>query len=118
MATSLTNTAGINFAGTDVTAQATALLASEPTVTKTVTPTTAVTGTVLSYTVTITNTDTDPLIDIEFTDTLPAGVTYDTGSFHVNGTVQTPTVTGNVITYIIPSLAVGANTVTLSATVS
>lgn len=52
-----------------------------------------------------TNVSLNALTNLPFTDTIPTGATFVTGSFTVNGTAATPTVTNNTLTYTIPTIA-------------
>lgn len=76
-----------------------------PTVLKAVDKLTASIGDTLTYTVTITNVGLSQLTNLPFTDVLPNGSTFVAGSFTVNGSAATPTLTTNTLTYTIPSIA-------------
>lgn len=56
-------------------------------------------GQTICYTVTIVNNSDVDVEDILFTDPLESYLTYVDGSFAVDGTPETPTVTGNEIQY-------------------
>lgn len=69
------------------------VLVAEPTlkITKIVSPSTIVqSGTVVSYTVTVTNTGTAAAFDLQFADTLPPGLTLVAGSLSVAGGCTNP----------------------------
>lgn len=102
----LSNSASVTYGGSPVNSNTvvTALLLA-PTVVKAVDKLTASIGDTLTYTVTVTNLSTTPLTNLPFSDALPAGSTYVTDSFKVNATAATPTVTGNTLTYTIPTIA-------------
>ena len=87
------------------------LLDLTPTIVKLVDKATAKIGDTLTYTVTVTNLNLTQLTNIPFTDVLPTGSTYVTGSFQVGGAPATPTVTNNTLTYTIPTVAVATPTV-------
>lgn len=82
-----------------------------PLITKAVDQNTASIGDVLTYTVTLTNDGLVAITDLPLTDALPVGSTYVVDSFTVNGTPATPVLTGNTLTYTIPTLAPTADTV-------
>lgn len=102
----LDNTASVSYGGNTINSNAvsTALLLA-PTILKAVDKLTANIGDTLTYTVTISNLGLSPLTNLPFTDNLPAGATFTTGSFTVNGAAATPTLTSNTLTYTIPSIA-------------
>ena len=84
--------------------------------TKTAAPEPVSTGGTITYTLTVTNSSTDPAISVTLTDPLPAGLTFAscvaTAGGVCGGTGNTP-----VVAY--PSLAAGASsTVTITATVT
>lgn len=76
-----------------------------------------VSGSTITYTIVITNNATAALTDVDFSDTIPTGLTYTTDSFTVNGVSETPTVSGQDLTYTISSLSVGATVIIFSVTV-
>lgn len=101
----LDNTASITYGGSTITSNSVStVLLLAPTILKAVDKLTASIGDTLTYTVTITNVGLNALSNIPFSDTLPAGSTFVTGSFTVNGTAATPAQTGNVLTYTIPTI--------------
>lgn len=110
--TSVSNTASATFNG-NVTQSAPAVtqLTLDPTITKTVDKPTASIGEILTYTITIGNESEVPITNITFSDTLPVGTSYVTGSFTVNGVSVTPSVSGSTISYQIPSIEAAANSV-------
>ncbi len=115
----LSNTASITYGGNTITSTpaVTALLLA-PTIVKLVDKATASIGDTLTYTVTVTNLATTAITSLPFSDTVPAGATYVSGSFKVNGTAATPTVTGSTLTYTIPTVpALGTAIVVFQATV-
>ena len=103
--TSLSNTANIEYNGTSVASNAaTTVLLLDPTISKTVDKPTASIGEVVTYTVTISNPSEVSMTSLTFTDNLPAGLTYLTGSFEVNGIPATPTISGNTLAYNISAI--------------
>lgn len=106
----LDNTASITYGGSPVNSNTVStVLLLAPTILKAVDKLTASIGDTLTYTVTITNVGLSPLTNLPFTDTLPTGATFTSGSFTVNGTAATPTLTSNTLTYTIPTIpALGA----------
>jgi uncharacterized repeat protein (TIGR01451 family) len=64
----------------------------------------AIHGKNLTYCVDIINRSTAKVPDVRFRDTLDLGVQYVSGSFMVNGTPQTPSISGQTLTYLIPNL--------------
>lgn len=68
------------------------------------------------YTCQITNPNPLPVLLVLFTDTIPAGMSFVTGSFKVNNVVTIPALTGQVLTYTIPTIAANA-TVTVEFSV-
>lgn len=114
----LDNVASVTYGGNTINSnQVETLLLLAPTLLKAVDKLVASIGDTLTYTVTITNLALSPITNLPLTDALPAGSTYVTDSFKVNGTAATPTLNGNTLTYTIPSVATGATTVTYSVTV-
>lgn len=108
--TMLDNYASVTFEGASIISNTVnTLLKLPPTIIKAVDLATALIGDILTYTITITNTGVPTIPSLPFRDSLPVGCAYLPSSFTVNGTTQTPTLTGNVLTYTIssiPSLAV------------
>ena len=115
----LDNTASVVYDGTTVTSNtASTLLLLAPTVVKTVDKLSANIGDTLTYTVTVTNVSLSSITNLPFTDALPLGSSYMADSFAVNGSAATPTVTGNTLTYTIPSIpAAGAAVLTFQVQV-
>lgn len=102
----LNNTASITYGGSTISSNTVStILLLAPTILKAVDKLTANIGDTLTYTVTITNLGLSAITNLPFTDAVPAGSTFVTGSFTVNGTAATPTVTGSTLTYTIPSIA-------------
>lgn len=102
----LDNTASVTYGGSPVNSNTVStVLLLAPTVLKAVDKLTASIGDTLTYTVTITNVGLSQLTNLPFTDVLPNGSTFVTGSFTVNGSAATPTLTTNTLTYTIPSIA-------------
>jgi uncharacterized repeat protein (TIGR01451 family) len=84
--------------------------------TKTAAPEPVATGGTVTYTLTVTNSATDPAISVTVTDPLPTGVTFASCSATGGGTCGG---SGNVRTITYPSLAAGASsTITITATVT
>lgn len=102
----LDNSASITYGGNTINSNTVStVLLLAPTIVKAVDKLTASIGDTLTYTVTVTNVGLNPLTNIPFTDTIPAGATFVTASFTVNGSAATPTLTGNTLTYTIPTIA-------------
>lgn len=102
----LNNTASVTYGGSTISSNTVStILLLAPTILKAVDKLTANIGDTLTYTVTITNLGLSAITNLPFTDAVPAGSTFVTGSFTVNGTAATPTVTGSTLTYTIPSIA-------------
>lgn len=102
----LNNTASVTYGGSTISSNTVStILLLAPTILKAVDKLTANIGDTLTYTVTITNLGLSAITNLPFTDVVPAGGTFVTGSFTVNGTAATPTVTGGTLTYTIPSIA-------------
>lgn len=100
------NTASVTYGGSPVNSNSVStVLLLAPTIVKAVDKLTASIGDTLTYTVTITNLALNPLNNLPFTDNLPAGTTFVTGSFTVNSAAATPTLTSNTLTYTIPTVA-------------
>lgn len=115
----LSNTASVLFNGNPVNSNnvSTNLLLA-PTLLKAVDKLTANIGDVLTYTVTITNLSLTEMTSVPFTDILPAGCSYVTDSFELNGKVAVPTVVDNTLTYIIATIApLGIATIQFQSTV-
>ena len=111
--------ASITYGGNTITSNtATTLLLLAPTIAKAVDKPTAGIGDTLTYTLTITNLALSALTNLPLTDTIPQGAAYQTDSFKVNGTAAAPTVTGNTLTYTIPTVpAAGTAVVTFQVLV-
>ena len=110
--TSISNTASATFNG-NITQSAPAVtqLTLDPTITKTVDKSVASIGEILNYTVTIGNESEVPISGVTFSDSIPVGSNYVTGSFEINGVSATPSVSGNTISYVIPSIDASGNSV-------
>ena len=105
------NDATNNSSSVDVTVVALADLS----ISKTVSDNDAQAGASLVYTVTVTNDGPSPAVDVVVEDTLPAGVTFVSGT-GPNG--ETLSETGGVVTYDAGTIASGANfTLTINATI-
>lgn len=115
----LENIASLSYGGTTINSNPVdTLLLLAPTIVKTVDKLTASIGDTLTYTIVITNVGLSPIDKLPLTDVLPAGSTFVSGSFTVNGTVATPTLTANTLTYTIPSIdALGVTTITFQTKV-
>lgn len=102
----LDNQASVTYGGNPIQSNTVStVLLLAPTLLKAVDKLTASIGETLTYTVTITNAGLSPLTDLPFTDVIPAGGSFVTGSFKVNGAAATPTLTNNTLTYTIPTIA-------------
>lgn len=100
------NTASVTYGGSPINSNSVStVLLLAPTLLKSVDKLTASIGDTLTYTITVTNVGLNTLTNLPFTDVVPTGTTFVTGSFAVNGTAATPTVTNNTLTYTIPSIA-------------
>lgn len=101
----LDNLASIVFEGNTINSNTVeTILSLAPTILKAVDKLTANIGDILTYTVTLTSVSLSTITNLPFTDVLPAGCTYVPGSFTVNTTPATPTLTGNTLTYTIPTI--------------
>lgn len=110
--TSISNTASATFNG-NVTQSAPAVtqLTLDPTIEKSVDKPTASIGEILTYTVTIGNESEVPISGVTFSDSIPVGSNYVTGSFTVDGVSTTPSISGNTISYVIPSIDAASNSI-------
>ena len=103
--TSISNTANATYNGNVVqSSPAVTQLLLTPSITKTVDKSTASIGEILTYTVDIENESEVPITGVTFSDTIPVGSNYVTGSFTANGTIVTPEISGSTISYNIPSI--------------
>lgn len=94
------------------------LLLVLPTITKTVDKRIASINDILTYTATITNVGLTTITNIPFTDVLPTGCEFITGSFKENGSQVTPELKESTLHYTIPSIsALGVVTLTFQVTV-
>lgn len=101
----LDNSASITYGGNPINSNTVStVLLLAPTIVKAVDKLTASIGDTLTYTVTVTNVALNALSNLPFSDTLPAGTTFVTGTFTVNGSAATPTVTSSTLTYTIPTI--------------
>ena len=102
----LDNTASVTYGGNPINSNSVStVLLLPPTLLKAGDKLTASIGDTLTYTITVTNVSLNALTNLPFTDTIPNGATFVTGSFTVNVTAATPTVTNNTLTYTIPTIA-------------
>ncbi len=89
------------------------ILLLPPIIAKTVDKLIASIGETLTYTLVITNLALNPITNLPFADSIPAGTEYIAGSFTLNGSTVTPTITDDVLNYTIPNLgALGIATIT------
>lgn len=101
------NAASITYNGQTITSlPAETLLLVLPTILKTVDKAIANIGDTLTYTVTITNLGLTSMNNVPFSDEIPAGSEYVDGSFKLNGSTVTPTITEGVLNYTIPSIGI------------
>ncbi len=83
------------------------------------TPIDVVSGQQVDYQIVIKNPNSTSFSNVKFMDNIPSGMNYITGTFKVNGSTQTPTISGNVLSYIISTLpGSGSVTIDFSVTVS
>lgn len=102
----LDNIASVTYDGNQIDSNSVStILLVAPTLLKAVDKLTASIGETITYTVTITNVGLSALTDLPFADNIPAGASYVTDSFTINGTAATPTVENNTLTYTVPSIA-------------
>lgn len=113
------NTSSLTYGGSTITSNTVStLLLLPPTLLKTVDKLTANINDTLTYTITITNPTLSDMTNLPFTDTIANGASYVTGSFKVNGTAATPTITGSKLTYTVPTVsALGSTTIIFQVTV-
>lgn len=116
----LDNLASVTYKGTTLLSNTVeTLLDLAPILLKVVDKLTASIGDTLTYTITITNPGLTAMTSLAFRDALPAGAVYVADSFKIDGAATVPTVTANVLTYTISSLAALQSTVvTFQATVT
>jgi len=81
------------------------IIVAAPVLTKVASSSSAVVGDVVTFRLTASNSLSVPLSNVVVTDTLPAGMSYTT---HV-ATIGTATISGNVITWTIPSIPANSN---------
>lgn len=117
--TSISNTASATYNGnTTQSLPAITQLTLDPSITKTVDKATAAIGEILTYNITISNESEVPISGVTFSDAIPVGSNYVTGSFTVNGTSVTPSISGNTLSYEISSIeANGSSVITLQVMV-
>lgn len=115
----LSNAASITYNGSTLNSNSVdTLLLVIPLIVKSVDKLTAAIGEKLTYTVTITNVGLTTITNLPFSDILPAGSTYVDSSFTLNGSAASPTVTGNTLTYTIPTIGpLGVATLQFQVTV-
>lgn len=115
----LDNSSNIVYNGNTINSLPTeTLLLVLPTIVKSVDKIVASIGDTLTYTVTVTNLGLTTISNIHFTDILPAGCEFITGSFKENGFQVTPKLADHKLTYTIPSIgALGVVTLTFQVTV-
>ena len=100
---------------TTTTTLANSVIVAAPVLAKTASSSSAVVGDVVTFKLTASNSLSVPLTNVVMTDTLPTGMTYTT---HVS-TLGSATVSGQVITWTIPSIpANGSAQLTLAVTLS
>lgn len=117
--TSLSNTSSIVFDGDTIESLPVVTnLALAPTIVKTVDLSIAKIGDIVTYTVVISNTSLVQLTNIPFVDILPAGCTYKEGTFTKDGVAATPTISGQTLSYTIPSISILPGLVTLRFSVT
>lgn len=103
----INNQANIIFNGNPIVSEFVGtLLQLPPTIIKAVDKAVANINDILTYTITITNTSLVELANIVFNDNLAVGGQYVTNSFKVNTVAATPTLTNNLLSYTIPTIAV------------
>ncbi len=103
----ISNVANITFGGETIySLPADTLLILAPSIVKTVDKPIANLEDILTYTVLITNLSLSPITNLPFADPIPEGSTYVEGSFKVNGTTVVPVITGDTLTYTIPTISI------------
>ena len=75
-------------------------------------------GGTITYTIVISNLSLSNLSDFTLEDIIPTGMSYRPVTFEVNGTAQTPTVSGQFLTYRFATLPVGETIVTFTCAVA
>lgn len=117
-ATSTVTVAGqlVNFSSNTVTAEL--LDSTLVTLVKTQSSDLVASGSTITYTVVITNLSLTILSNFNFSDVIPTGMSYATGTFKVNGTTQTPVITGQDLTYTLTTLPLGITTLTFVCNVA
>lgn len=78
---------------------------------------TVIKGDIIKYKITIENENDTQIFNVEFSDTLDAGVEYINGSFKIDNGTVTPEVDGQDISYTIPTLNSGTTTIEFEVTV-
>lgn len=80
----------------------------EPGIVKTVNPSWTMFGGTATFCNAITNpSDTETITNSLFSDTLDSSLSYVDGTFTVDGVTETPTISGQTVSYVIPTLAPG-----------
>lgn len=108
--TALTNTFSVSVNNTTIaTSGPVNVTVVEPnlTITKTVSPTTVIQGVPVTYTVTITNPSLVKAFDVQFADTLPAGLILDPGSVTFAGSCSSPALVNTVPSLTCAEIPVG-----------
>lgn len=116
---SIENSASISYGGSTINSNTvTTILLLPPLIVKAVDKLLASIGEDLTYTITITNVGLSSITNLPFSDVIPEGSEYVTGSFTVNGTSATPTITGSTLSYTIPTVGIlGTATITFQVEV-
>lgn len=108
----INNQANILFNGNPIVSEFVGtLIQLPPTIVKAVDKPVAKINDILTYTITIVNTSLVELTNIIFNDNLQVGGQYVVDSFKVNSAVAVPTLTNNLLTYTIPTIAVATPTI-------
>lgn len=125
MATQFINqaTSNVTIAGKEVSFQSNTVTAqlldsTLLTMVKTQSTELVVSGGTITYTIVITNLSLAPLVNFEFEDIIPTGMSYETGSFRVNGLTKTPVISDQTLSYNFDILPIALTTVSFVCNVA
>ena len=71
----------------------------------------------ITYTITITNNTINSISNFNLLDTIPTGMSYAAGTFKINGTPESPTLTGQDLSYQFAALSTGITVITFDCDV-